>query len=62
MLLCYRKETRPLTSEQSYEKLTQLRPMSAFGLRNRYLSRLGAQLPGHYCSHHSSLGHRSVLK
>ncbi|CAI9547163.1 unnamed protein product [Staurois parvus] len=41
---------------------SRLRPLSAFALRVRYLSRLGAQLPDHYCSHMSSLAHRSVLK
>ncbi|XP_018117824.1 major facilitator superfamily domain-containing protein 1 [Xenopus laevis] len=40
----------------------RIRPMSAFAVRVRYLSRLGAQLPEHYCSHLSSLAHRSVLK
>uniref|UniRef100_A0A3Q1IJG2 Lysosomal dipeptide transporter MFSD1 n=1 Tax=Anabas testudineus TaxID=64144 RepID=A0A3Q1IJG2_ANATE len=42
--------------------LARLAPMSAFGLRNRYLSRLGAQLPDHCSTHLSSLAHRSVLK
>ncbi|XP_029026798.1 major facilitator superfamily domain-containing protein 1 isoform X1 [Betta splendens] len=42
--------------------LARLAPMSAFGLRNRYLSRLGTQLPDHCCTHLSSLAHRSVLK
>ncbi|XP_061638264.1 major facilitator superfamily domain-containing protein 1 isoform X2 [Phyllopteryx taeniolatus] len=42
--------------------LARLSPMSAFGLRNRYLSKLGAQLPGHCSSHLSSLAHRSILK
>ncbi|XP_018409468.1 PREDICTED: major facilitator superfamily domain-containing protein 1 [Nanorana parkeri] len=41
---------------------SRLRPLSAFAVRVRYLSRLGAQLPDHYCSHLSSLAHRSVLK
>ncbi|CDQ86919.1 unnamed protein product [Oncorhynchus mykiss] len=31
-------------SQQTGEKLAKLRPMSGFGLRNRYLSRLGAQV------------------
>ncbi|XP_023663084.2 lysosomal dipeptide transporter MFSD1 isoform X1 [Paramormyrops kingsleyae] len=44
------------------DELARLKPLSAFGLQNRYLSRLGAQLPDHYCSHLSSLAHRSVLK
>ncbi|XP_014324962.2 major facilitator superfamily domain-containing protein 1 isoform X2 [Xiphophorus maculatus] len=39
-----------------------LASMSAFALRNRYLSRLGAQLPDHCSTHLSSLAHRSVLK
>ncbi|XP_062242323.1 major facilitator superfamily domain-containing protein 1 isoform X1 [Platichthys flesus] len=42
--------------------LARLAPMSAFGLRNRYLSRLGAQLPETRSIHLSSLAHRSVLK
>ncbi|XP_040284090.1 major facilitator superfamily domain-containing protein 1 isoform X1 [Bufo bufo] len=41
---------------------SRIRPLSAFAVRVRYLSRLGAQLPDHYCSHLSSLAHRSVLK
>ncbi|XP_075717667.1 lysosomal dipeptide transporter MFSD1 isoform X1 [Rhinoderma darwinii] len=41
---------------------SRFRPLSAFAVRVRYLSRLGAQLPEHYCSHLSSLAHRSVLK
>ncbi|CAB1347774.1 unnamed protein product [Coregonus sp. 'balchen'] len=36
-------ERRQRVSQQTEEKLAKLRPMSAFGLRNRYLSRLGAQ-------------------
>ncbi|XP_013866535.1 lysosomal dipeptide transporter MFSD1 isoform X2 [Austrofundulus limnaeus] len=44
------------------ERAGLLTPMSAFGLRNRYLSRLGAQLPDHCSTHLSSLAHRSVLK
>ncbi|KAK6478695.1 major facilitator superfamily domain-containing protein 1 isoform X1 [Huso huso] len=55
-------EQRERLLQQNREDLAQLRPMSAFGLRNRYLSRLGAQLPDHYCSHLSSLAFRSVLK
>ncbi|KAM7412994.1 hypothetical protein PAMA_020399 [Pampus argenteus] len=42
--------------------LARLTPMSAFGLRNRYLSRLGTQIPHHCSTHLSSLAHRSVLK
>ncbi|XP_069562388.1 lysosomal dipeptide transporter MFSD1 isoform X2 [Brachyistius frenatus] len=50
-----------------HSKLTKgefasLAPMSAFGLRNRYLSRLGTQLPGRCSTHLSSIAHRSVLK
>ncbi|CAB1348818.1 unnamed protein product [Coregonus sp. 'balchen'] len=55
-------ERHQRVSLQTEEKLAKLRPMSAFGLRNRYLSRLGAQLPDQYCTHLSSLAHRSVLK
>ncbi|CAL9684064.1 unnamed protein product [Knipowitschia caucasica] len=40
----------------------RLTPMSACRLRNRYLSKLGAQIPNTCSSHLSSLGHRSVLK
>ncbi|KAM4628213.1 lysosomal dipeptide transporter MFSD1 isoform 2-T2 [Polymixia lowei] len=49
-------------NQQTERGLARLKPMSAFGLRNRYLSRLGAQLPDHCSSHLSSLAHRSVLK
>ncbi|KAK2912432.1 hypothetical protein Q8A73_006545 [Channa argus] len=52
------KRQRKLTEGE----LARLSPMSAFGLRNRYLSRLGAQLPDHCSSHLSSLAYRSVLK
>ncbi|XP_028650281.1 major facilitator superfamily domain-containing protein 1 isoform X1 [Erpetoichthys calabaricus] len=55
-------EKRQRLLQQRAEELARLRPMSAFGLRNRYLSRLGAQLPDHYCTHLSALAHRSVLK
>ncbi|XP_015216457.1 lysosomal dipeptide transporter MFSD1 isoform X1 [Lepisosteus oculatus] len=55
-------EKRVHVHQQKDEDLARLKPMSAFGLRNRYLSRLGAQLPDHYCTHLSSLAHRSVLK
>ncbi|XP_063298661.1 major facilitator superfamily domain-containing protein 1 isoform X1 [Pelobates fuscus] len=40
----------------------RIRPMSAFAVRVRYLSRLGAMLPDHLTSHQSALSHRSVLK
>uniref|UniRef100_A0A8C9W5M0 Lysosomal dipeptide transporter MFSD1 n=1 Tax=Scleropages formosus TaxID=113540 RepID=A0A8C9W5M0_SCLFO len=50
------------SSVQEEDELSRLKPLSAFGLRNRYLSRLGAQLPDHCCSHLSSLAHRSLLK
>ncbi|KAM3874916.1 lysosomal dipeptide transporter MFSD1 isoform 2-T2 [Diretmus argenteus] len=53
-------ERRP--SRLTEGELARLKPMSAFGLRNRYLSRLGAQLPDHCSTHLSSLAHRSVLK
>uniref|UniRef100_A0AAQ5Z2F8 Lysosomal dipeptide transporter MFSD1 n=1 Tax=Amphiprion ocellaris TaxID=80972 RepID=A0AAQ5Z2F8_AMPOC len=49
-------------SMMTHGELARLTPMSAFGLRNRYLSRLGTQLPDHYSTHLSSLSHRSVLK
>ncbi|KAM8954347.1 lysosomal dipeptide transporter MFSD1 [Pelodytes ibericus] len=41
---------------------TRIRPMTAFAVRYRYLSRLGAQVPEHVSSHLSALSHRSVLK
>ncbi|RXM31367.1 hypothetical protein EOD39_7090 [Acipenser ruthenus] len=37
-------EQRERLLQQNREDLARLRPMSAFGLRNRYLSRLGAQV------------------
>ncbi|XP_051253457.1 major facilitator superfamily domain-containing protein 1 isoform X2 [Dicentrarchus labrax] len=55
-------EIKRRPSEPTEGELARLAPMSAFGLRNRYLSRLGAQLPGHCSTHLSSLAHRSVLK
>uniref|UniRef100_A0A3P8PXN3 Lysosomal dipeptide transporter MFSD1 n=2 Tax=Astatotilapia calliptera TaxID=8154 RepID=A0A3P8PXN3_ASTCA len=54
------KERQP--SKPTQGELARLAPMSAFGLRNRYLSRLGAQIPDHFSSHLSSLAYRSVLK
>ncbi|KAJ1088043.1 hypothetical protein NDU88_001202 [Pleurodeles waltl] len=55
-------EKQAILRRQSQNDLARLKPMSAFGVRNRYLSRLGAQLPNHYCTHSSALAHRSVLK
>ncbi|XP_030599305.1 lysosomal dipeptide transporter MFSD1 isoform X2 [Archocentrus centrarchus] len=55
-------ENKRRPSKLTQGELARLAPMSAFGLRNRYLSRLGAQLPDHYSSHLSPLAHRSVLK
>uniref|UniRef100_A0A7N8XTM7 Lysosomal dipeptide transporter MFSD1 n=1 Tax=Mastacembelus armatus TaxID=205130 RepID=A0A7N8XTM7_9TELE len=55
-------ESKRQRSNLTEGELARLAPMSAFGLRNRYLSRLGAQLPDHYSTHLSSLAHRSVLK
>ncbi|XP_061829000.1 lysosomal dipeptide transporter MFSD1 isoform X2 [Nerophis lumbriciformis] len=55
-------ENRRRPSQLTDGELARLTPMSAFGLRNRYLSRLGTQLPGHCSTHLSSLAHRSVLK
>ncbi|KAL3057461.1 hypothetical protein OYC64_007854 [Pagothenia borchgrevinki] len=55
-------ENKRRSSKVSEGELAGMVPMSAFGLRNRYLSRLGAQLPDHFTSHLSSLAHRSVLK
>ncbi|KAI4893440.1 hypothetical protein NFI96_011460 [Prochilodus magdalenae] len=48
--------------QDSRDDLARLKPMSTFGLRNRYLSRLGAQLPEHYSIHLSSLAYRSLLR
>nr|XP_026654680.1 major facilitator superfamily domain-containing protein 1-like isoform X1 [Zonotrichia albicollis] len=48
---------------QNEDDLAKLLPKAdAFSLRNKYLSRLGAQLPAHYSSCFSTLAHRSVLK
>ncbi|XP_063763228.1 major facilitator superfamily domain-containing protein 1 isoform X2 [Eleginops maclovinus] len=55
-------EIKRRSSRVSEGELARLAHMSAFGLRNRYLSRLGAQLPDHCSSHLSSLAYRSVLK
>uniref|UniRef100_H3AYP1 Lysosomal dipeptide transporter MFSD1 n=1 Tax=Latimeria chalumnae TaxID=7897 RepID=H3AYP1_LATCH len=55
-------EKRKRLRQQKEEELAKLRPLSAFGVRNRYLSRLGAQLPDHYSTHVSALAYRSVLK
>ncbi|XP_072111549.1 lysosomal dipeptide transporter MFSD1 isoform X1 [Mobula birostris] len=48
--------------QQQVEDLAKIQPMNAFAVRNRYLSRLGAQLPEHYTVHGSALAFRSVLK
>nr|XP_055051865.1 major facilitator superfamily domain-containing protein 1 isoform X1 [Misgurnus anguillicaudatus] len=48
--------------QQSQDDQDHLKPLSPFGLRNRYLSRLGVQIPDHCCPHLSSLAYRSVLK
>ncbi|XP_054495328.2 lysosomal dipeptide transporter MFSD1 isoform X10 [Agelaius phoeniceus] len=48
---------------QNEDDLAKLLPKAdAFSLRNKYLSKLGAQLPAHYSSCFSTLAHRSVLK
>ncbi|XP_056329392.1 major facilitator superfamily domain-containing protein 1 isoform X1 [Danio aesculapii] len=47
---------------QSVGDRDHLKPLSPFGVRNRYLSRLGVQMPGHCCPHLSSLAYRSLLK
>ncbi|XP_067102013.1 lysosomal dipeptide transporter MFSD1 isoform X1 [Osmerus mordax] len=57
-----RKRGRGQVMKLTDEELAKLKPMSAFSIRNRYLSRLGAQLPDHCCTHLSSLAYRSVLK
>ncbi|XP_061431290.1 major facilitator superfamily domain-containing protein 1 isoform X1 [Lethenteron reissneri] len=51
-----------LRRRESQRDLTRLGPRSAFALRNRYLCRLGAQLPAHYSLQLSSLACRSLLK
>ncbi|XP_022534498.2 major facilitator superfamily domain-containing protein 1 isoform X1 [Astyanax mexicanus] len=48
--------------KRSQEELTRLKHLSPFGIRNRYLSRLGAQLPDNYSIHLSSLAYRSLLR
>ncbi|XP_048460133.1 major facilitator superfamily domain-containing protein 1 isoform X3 [Rhincodon typus] len=48
--------------QQQVEDLARIQPMSSFAVRNRYLSRLGAQLPENYSVHVSALAYRSVLK
>ncbi|XP_067898254.1 lysosomal dipeptide transporter MFSD1 isoform X1 [Heterodontus francisci] len=48
--------------QQQVEDFARIQPMSAFAVRNRYLSRLGAQLPEHYSVHVSALAYRSILK
>ncbi|XP_008104312.1 major facilitator superfamily domain-containing protein 1 isoform X1 [Anolis carolinensis] len=47
---------------QNEDDLAKLQPKNDFSLRNRYLSRLGAQLPDNYACHLPALAHRSVLK
>ncbi|XP_060130424.1 major facilitator superfamily domain-containing protein 1 isoform X2 [Zootoca vivipara] len=47
---------------QNEDDLAKLQPKNDFSLRNRYLSRLGAQLPDTYVCHLAALAHRSVLK
>ncbi|XP_061227625.1 major facilitator superfamily domain-containing protein 1 isoform X5 [Neopsephotus bourkii] len=48
---------------QNEDDLAKLRPKADdFSLRNKYLSKLGAQLPDNYCSYLSTMAHRSVLK
>ncbi|KAF7692747.1 hypothetical protein HF521_010357 [Silurus meridionalis] len=51
-----------LKKQQQQEEHTNFKPLSSFVLRNRYLSRLGAQLPDHYNIHLSSLAYRSLLR
>ncbi|XP_048810372.1 major facilitator superfamily domain-containing protein 1 isoform X1 [Lagopus muta] len=48
---------------QNEDDLAKLQPKDDdFSLRNKYLSRLGAQLPDNYSSYLSTMAHRSVLK
>ncbi|XP_062988115.1 major facilitator superfamily domain-containing protein 1 isoform X1 [Elgaria multicarinata webbii] len=47
---------------QNEDDLAKLQPKTDFSLRNRYLSRLGAQLPDNCVCHLPALAHRSVLK
>ncbi|KAF7242574.1 Major facilitator superfamily domain-containing protein 1 [Varanus komodoensis] len=53
---------REMIRRQNEDDLAKLQPNSDFSLRNRYLSRLGAQLPDNCVSHLPALAHRSVLK
>ncbi|XP_077988681.1 lysosomal dipeptide transporter MFSD1-like [Glandiceps talaboti] len=52
----------PLDKERRDENASPIRPRSDFQLRNRYLSRIGAKLPGHYNYHLSTLSRRGVLQ
>ncbi|XP_038672876.1 major facilitator superfamily domain-containing protein 1 [Scyliorhinus canicula] len=55
-------EKEELIRQQQVEDLVRIQPMNAFAVRNRYLSRLGAQLPEHCSLHVSALAYRSILK
>nr|XP_054495321.1 major facilitator superfamily domain-containing protein 1 isoform X10 [Agelaius phoeniceus] len=59
----HRAEEQERLRRQNEDDLAKLLPKAdAFSLRNKYLSKLGAQLPAHYSSCFSTLAHRSVLK
>ncbi|XP_055022552.1 major facilitator superfamily domain-containing protein 1 isoform X2 [Boleophthalmus pectinirostris] len=55
-------EIKRRPSKLTLGESARLTPMTACRLRNRYLSRLGAEIPDHCSTHLSSLAHRSVLK
>ncbi|XP_032661396.1 lysosomal dipeptide transporter MFSD1 isoform X2 [Chelonoidis abingdonii] len=55
-------ESREKLRRQNEDDLAKLQPKNDFSLRNRYLSRLGAQLPNNYASYLPALAHKSVLK
>uniref|UniRef100_A0A8C1M3I1 Lysosomal dipeptide transporter MFSD1 n=1 Tax=Cyprinus carpio TaxID=7962 RepID=A0A8C1M3I1_CYPCA len=62
LVLCLRDAQRLRVPQPPVEDHGHLKPLSPFGLRNRYLSRLGVQMPDHCCPHLSSLAYRSVLR
>ncbi|XP_071950210.1 lysosomal dipeptide transporter MFSD1-like [Antedon mediterranea] len=54
---------RELEKELPSHSITSpIRPRSAFALRNRYLSRIGAKLPDHFNPHVKSLSRHGVLQ
>ncbi|XP_061861451.1 major facilitator superfamily domain-containing protein 1 isoform X5 [Colius striatus] len=56
-------EERESLRRQREDDLAKLQPKADdFSFRNKYLSKLGAQLPATYSSYSSTLAHRSVLQ